>query len=142
VVEAARGTLQAAGVAERCALVGGNFFASVPSGGDIYILSVVLHDWPDDRASEILGACRRAIRPDGRLLIIDRVIRPGNQPSAGKFMDLRMMLEHVGGRERTEAEWQSLLSSSGFSAARILRIPDGHTPVSLDDLSVLEAVPA
>jgi hypothetical protein len=57
-------------------------------------------------------------------------------------MDLRMMLEHVGGRERAEVEWQGLLSAAGFSLARILRIPDGHTTVSLDDLSVLEAVPA
>jgi SAM-dependent methyltransferase len=141
VVEAARETLRTAGVAERCPVVGGDFFQSVPSGGDIYILSVVIHDWPDERASEILRSCRRAITPGGRLVIIDRVIPPGNQASAGKFMDLRMMLEHVGGRERTEVEWQGLLSSSGFSLARILRIPDGHTPVSIDDLSVLEAVP-
>lgn len=102
VSEAARATLQAAGVAERCAIVGGDFFEAVPSGGEIYVLSVVLHDWPDDRASDILRTCRRAIAPGGRLLIIERVIRPGNQPSAGKFMDLRMMLEHVGGHERTE----------------------------------------
>jgi len=142
VVEAAGETLRAAGVAERCAVVGGSFFESVPSGADVYILSVVIHDWPDDRASEILRSCRRAITPGGRLLIIDRVIPAGDQASAGKFMDLRMMLEHVGGRERTEAEWRDLISSSGFSLARILRIPDGHTPVTLDDLSLLEVVPA
>jgi SAM-dependent methyltransferase len=142
VSEIARGTLQAAGVAECCAIVGGSFFDSVPPGGDIYILSVVIHDWPDNRAGEILRNCRRAIAADGRLLVIDRVLPPGNQESAGKFMDLRMMLEHVGGRERTEVEWRDLLTSSGFRLARILAIPDGHTAANLDDLSVLEAVPA
>jgi SAM-dependent methyltransferase len=142
VVEAAPATLQDAGVAERCQIVGGDFFESVPPGGDLYVLSTVIHDWPDERATEILQNCRRALGPGGRLLIIDRVIPPGDQASAGKFMDLQMMLEHVGGQERTEAEWRDLLAASGFRPARIIPMPDGNHPPNLDDLSVLEAVPA
>ena len=142
VVEAARETLQAAGVAERCEIIGGDFFESVPAGGDVYVLSTVLHDWPDDRATAILRNCRRALIPGGRLLIVDRVIPAGDQAWAGKFYDLAMMLEHVGGRERSEAEWRDLLSASGFRPARIIPMPDGFQPPSLDDLSVVEAVPA
>jgi SAM-dependent methyltransferase len=142
VVEAAPPVLRAAGVTERCEVVGGTFFESVPPGGDLYILSVVLHDWPDDRAREILSNCRRVLEPGGRLLIIDRVIPPGNEPWAGKFMDLRMMLEHVGGRERTEAEWRELLASAGFRPGRITRIPDGKHLPEWDDQSVMEVLPA
>jgi SAM-dependent methyltransferase len=142
VVAAAAETLHGAGVAERCEIIGGDFFESIPPGGDIYVLSVVLHDWPDDRATAILRNCYQAMGPSGRLLIIERGIPPGGEPWAGKFMDLRMMLEHVGGRERTEAEWRSLLAAARFRPARIIPMPDGNYPPSIDDLRVLEAVPA
>ena len=69
-------------LAEPCEIVGGDFFASVPSGGDAYILSRVIHDWDDTAALKILSNCRRAMRSDGRLLLIEGVARPPNEPDS------------------------------------------------------------
>jgi hypothetical protein len=93
---------------DRCKLVGGDFFTDVPGGGDAYLLAGVLHDWSDERATEILGRCREAIAGRGTLPVIDLVIPPGGEPSLGKWLDLHM-LAMSGGRGRTEAEFATLL---------------------------------
>jgi hypothetical protein len=103
----------------RCQIVGGNFFNSVPEGADAYVLKGVLHDWPDEDAARILRNTRRAIRPDGTLLLIEGVVDLGSRPVGP--MELLMLV--IGGRERTQAEFQSLLAATGFSLARI--IPTG-----------------
>jgi hypothetical protein len=133
VVERAGEHLRAAGVADRCALVGGDFFASVPADGDAYLLRHVLHDWDDDKALRILASCRRAMDDSARLLLVESVIEAGNEPSLGKSLDL-VMLALTGGTERTEPEYRELLEASGFRLARVVPTPA--------QVHLIEAVPA
>jgi hypothetical protein len=105
-------------VADRCEIVGGNFFEGVPAGADAYLLSGVIHDWDDEAATKILRNCRRAIRPDGTLLLVEAVLTPSSAPSRA-LMDVLMMVL-TGGRERTEDEFRSLLQAAGFSLTRVI----------------------
>jgi len=111
--------LRDAGVADRCEVVTGDFFAGVPAGADAYILANVLHDWDDGRAVEILRACRRAMRPGGRVLIAERLV-PDNPPDAVPVLlsDLNMLLL-AGGQERTNAEYGALLAAAGLRTGRV-----------------------
>jgi hypothetical protein len=132
VVEGAREFLGAEGLADRCDLVGGSFFDGAPSGADAYLLKDVLHDWEDEPAVAILRACRSAMEPTARLLVVERVIPAGSAPAAGKLIDV-IMLVLTGGRERTEAEYRALLGAAGFALARL--VPTGSP------MSILEARP-
>ncbi len=105
---------------DRCTFVAGDFFESVPRG-DVYVLSTILHDWDDERATAILRTIRASAPAGTRLLVLDAVVPRGNDPHGAKWLDL-LMLAFAGGRERTEAEWRSLLASAGFEP---LRIEDG-----------------
>jgi hypothetical protein len=96
--------------------VEGSFFESVPEG-DVYILSTILHDWDDERAAAILRTIRTAARAGSRLLILDAVVPPGNEPGGRKWLDL-VMLALVGGKERTEAQWRELFAAGGFEPVR------------------------
>ena len=113
VVEAARPHITAAGLAQRCELVSGDFFASVPAGGDAYTLSEILHDWNDPQATVILRNIRKAMPEHGKVLILEQVIPPGNGPYEGKLRDLNMLVI-LGGIERTEREFRVLLCEAGF----------------------------
>ena len=104
---------------ERCTFVEGSFFERVPQA-DVYVLSTVLHDWDDERATAILRTIRSAAPATGRLVVLDAVLRPGNDAHAAKWLDL-LMLVLAGGRERDEAQWRALLDAGGFE------------PVSIDD---------
>lgn len=140
VIEAAReGPVQPAVVAARCELVAGSFFEHVPAGGDLYLLKRVLHDWDDERAAAILSCCRRAMGSLGRLLVIEHVLPPGNEPSWGKLLDLQMLVLTQGGRERDEAGFRSLLASAGLRLQRV--VPAGPT-ASLVEAVAGEAEPA
>jgi hypothetical protein len=112
-------TVQASGLAARCAVVEGDFFKAVPEGHDVYILSHVLHDWTDEQALPILRNCRLAIPAQGRLLIIEAVLPSGDSPHHGKLMDL-LMLTVTGGVERTADEFGALLSATGFRRSRVI----------------------
>jgi len=103
-------------IAARCQIVGGNFFDSVPKGADAYLLKGVVHDWPDDDAARILRNTRRAIRPDGTLLLIEGIVGSTGRPPG--LMELLMLV--IGGRERSEAELRSLLASADFSLTNII----------------------
>jgi hypothetical protein len=92
----------------------GSFFDAVPSGGDLYILKKVIHDWDDARASLILKNCRAAMSSEARLLVIEPVVPPGNAPSFNKLLDLMMLVWTSGGRERTESEHRAILSKAGL----------------------------
>ncbi len=116
--EEAQSQLKTKGVADRCQIVRGSFFNSVPEGGDVYVLSRILHDWPDDKAATILANCRKAIKEDGTLLIRDNVIT--DRDEMGSQLDLTMMIM-TGGEERTESEWRNLLHSTGFALTKIFR---------------------
>lgn len=113
-------------IAGRCELLGGDFFEAVPGGADAYVLKGIIHDWNDDDALTILKNCRRAIRHDGRLLLLETILEPSNESDLGKFMDV-LMLTLVGGRERTEADFRTLLREAGFSLTRI--IPAGPSSI-------------
>ena len=102
--------------AARCQVVGGNFFDSVPEGADAYLMKGVIHDWPDDDATRILRNTRRAIRPDGTLLLIESIADSATRPTG--LMELLMLV--LGGRERTEADFRSLVAATGFSLTRII----------------------
>ncbi|HVJ68917.1 MAG TPA: methyltransferase, partial [Caulifigura sp.] len=119
VVERARPNLAAAGVGERCDVVGGSFFESVPPGADAYLMRHIIHDWDDDKSLTILRNIHRVLPADGRLLLVEGVIPPGNDPCFGKLLDLTM-LTIPGGKERTEAEYRELFRTAGFELTRIV----------------------
>jgi O-methyltransferase domain/Dimerisation domain len=115
-VAAAAAVFAAAGVADRCEAVAGDFFAAVPEGGDAYVLRAVLHDWEDEEAAAILATCRRAMRPDSAVVIIERDLGPSNAKPDAKLSDLNMLVA-PGGRERSVAEYGDLLAGAGLSLA-------------------------
>jgi precorrin-6B methylase 2 len=133
VLPGAEELLRGAGVRDRVDLVAGDFFESVPAGGDVYLLSMVLHDWTDAEAKRLLETIRRAIPDTGRLLIIDAVLPPGDAPHFGKLLDLTMMAM-LTGRERSEDEFAALLGGAGF---RLVQVSQMAAPTSL-----IEARPA
>jgi SAM-dependent methyltransferase len=107
------------GPIDRCELVGGDFFEEVPVGGDVYVLSRVVHDWDDRRAAILLANCRRAMGDGGRLLVVSRVVPDGDGPHESKLNDLNMLVMR-GGRERNEDEFRTLLERAGFKLARVI----------------------
>ncbi|MDD7935619.1 methyltransferase [Actinomycetospora straminea] len=106
-------------VGHRAEAVGGDFFTAVPAGADCYVLSSVLHDWEDDDAVAILRTVRAAMDPAGRLLVLEVVLPEGDEPHVGKLLDI-MMLALVGGRERTEREYATLLDRAGLRLERTI----------------------
>ncbi|TDH58309.1 methyltransferase [Dankookia rubra] len=132
VVAGAAAVLREAGVADRCEVVGGNFFERVPEGGDAYLLKTVLHDWDDAEARAILQACRRFIGPEGKLLVLERLVAPPNEDLEAKFFDLFMMTV-TGGRERAREEFATLLADAGFRLDAVTRT---GTPIC-----IIEAAP-
>lgn len=122
--------LQARGVADRVTITPGNFFESVPAGGDVYILSHIIHDWPEAQCHEILANCRRAMMPGAKLLIVEFVLPEGNTPHFGKLLDM-VMLTIPGGEERTAREYRGLLDAAGFTVTRV--VP------TASDASIVEA---
>jgi hypothetical protein len=130
VIAAGAAAVHAAGMQDRCKTVAGNFFEEVPQGADTYALKFILHDWPDERCVSILKNCRRAMPEEGRVLIIEHVRPDKASPHIANFMDMQMLVITSGGRERTVAEFQSLLAAAGLVARRTVATDIG--------LSVLE----
>lgn len=119
VVEGAGAVLSAASVADRCEVVGGDFFAAVPEGADAHVMKWILHDWDDERLIAVLKSCRRAIRPDGTLVVLEAVLAPPNEGARAKFADLNM-LAVPGGQERTRDEFAALFEASGFRLTKVI----------------------
>ena len=132
VIERAKPFLEAEGLLERCQQAAGNFFESVPEGGDAYILKYIIHNWDDEKAIAILKQCHKVIPDNGKLLVAEKVIPPGNQPFTGKFFDLHM-LTVTSGRARTEAEYRALLGKAGFKLTRIFP--------TQEEVSIMEGIP-
>jgi hypothetical protein len=128
----ARANLEAAGLAGRCQVVGGNFFESVAGGADTYLMRHIIHDWDDERAVRILRNVRRAMEERGKLLVVESVIPPGNAPSFGKLLDLTMLVI-PGGKERTEGEYRERFAAGGFRLERV--VP------TRSEVSVIEGLP-
>jgi hypothetical protein len=133
-IEGARRTLSAAGLSSRCEVVSGDFFRSVPPGGDAYMLSRVIHDWDDDRAVAILKIVRGVVPATGRLLLFETLIRSDKRLSYPLLSDVNMIIR-TGGCERTEAEYRALYKSAGFRLTRAIRTP------SLTGMTIIEGKP-
>jgi hypothetical protein len=125
VIPAAREYLAASGVGERCEFVAGDFFATMPSGADVYFVAHVLHNWDDDRALTLLRKIRAAIPAHGRLLILEQPLPDDDRPHRGKDLDIRMLTLQYG-RERSYAEYSALLAAAGFA-------PGAVTPLHHDE---------
>jgi hypothetical protein len=132
VVEHARDLAAQAGVSGRVTIAPGDFFESVPAGGDVYVLKSVLHNWEDEETIAILKNCRAAMSREARLLIVERVVPEGNGPSEAKLFDINMLVV-PGGLERTTIEYGKILEAADLELTRV--IPTA-APVS-----ILESVP-
>lgn len=119
VVQDAPALLANFGVQERVSIESGSFFEGVPKGYDAYLMSHIIHDWDEDECGTILGNCRDAMNPAGKILIVEMVLPEGNQPHPGKTLDM-MMLVGPGGQERTPTEYAELLDNSGLRMTRIV----------------------
>lgn len=131
VVDGAPAVLEQAGVLERCEMVGGSFFESVPTGGDVYILKHIIHDWSDDDARRILRNVREAMKPAATLVLVEMVVPADDREHMAKMLDLEMLVS-LAGRERTEAEYVELLRQAGFRHRR--------TVGTVGPASIVEAV--
>ena len=131
--------LRAAGVEDRCEVVTGDFFDTVPEGADAYIMKSVIHDWDDERCITILSNCRQAMKADGKVLVVEPVVPETVKPSfalLGVMMSDLNMLVNTGGKERTEEEFASLLRAADLEPTGVSRVPKPST------LSVIEGVVA
>jgi hypothetical protein len=133
VAAAAQPRLEAAGLARRCEVVAGDFFEALPSGGDVYILKNVIDSFEDDRTVRLLQHCHRTMPPQGKLLVVGQVIRPGNDPAVSKLLDLALLV-NAGGPMRSEAELHQLFAAAGLQLTRIL-----PTQAATED-SIIEGV--
>jgi ubiquinone/menaquinone biosynthesis C-methylase UbiE len=104
---------------ERIAIEPGSFFESVPASADAYILSHVIHDWSEEQCLTILGNCRRVMKPESKLLLVEFVLPADNSPHPGKFLDM-VMLTVTGGEERTADEYGTLLAKAGLRMTRVV----------------------
>lgn len=134
VVEQAKDRMNRLGIAHRCAFQPGNFFESVPDNGDVYVLSRILHDWNDDDCVQILSTCRKAMKQNSRLLIVERLLPEPNTPSLAHEFDVHMMVVAPGGRERDVPSYERLLTRAGLAKSLVI-------PLVLD-VSVIECRPA
>jgi O-methyltransferase domain/Dimerisation domain len=132
VIDRANALTKRDGLSNRVRLVKGDFFQTTPASADAYILRHIIHDWDDAKAARILANIRQAIEPGSRVLIVETVVPPGNDPCFAKLLDLTMLIA-PGGQERTADEYRSLLKLAGFRLTRIV-------PTSTED-SVIEGVP-
>lgn len=119
VIQKARKMIRSRGLGNRCDVVECDFFKEIPAGSDGYLMSHILHDWSADQCEIILRNCHKAMKSESKLLVVEMVVPPGNQPSVAKLLDLEMLVT-TGGRERTEKEFKTLLESSGFKLSRII----------------------
>jgi hypothetical protein len=119
VISEARDVLRAAGVADRCEVVGGDFFESTPSGADAYILANVLHDWDDAHAVHILGNVRRMMSRSARLLIVERLIPEDVAEAVPTLLSDITMLVFTGGMERTNSEYRLLMAQADVEIRQV-----------------------
>jgi O-methyltransferase domain/Dimerisation domain len=120
VLAGAKPYIEADGVAGRCQTVAGDFFTAVPPGGDAYVMKHIIHDWDDERAAQILRSIHTAMgSKHGKVILLEGVLAPGNEPGLGKIMDLEMLLL-PGGRERSAEEFRGLFDRAGFDLVRVV----------------------
>jgi O-methyltransferase/methyltransferase family protein len=133
VVRDASALIQTRGLTHRITIESGSFFEGVPAADGVYLLSHIIHDWSEAQCLTILGNCRRAMKPNSLLLIIEMVLPTGNTPHPGKMLDM-IMLAVAGGQERTEPEYRVLLDKAGFRLTQVVPTESA--------VSIVEALPA
>jgi SAM-dependent methyltransferase len=117
--------LKEAGISDRCRMVGGDLFTDLPEGADIYILKSVIHDWSDKQCEQILQNCRKALKGNGKLLLLERIMPlRATEDRTLVMLDLRMLMT-TGGRERSEIEFRALFRAAGLTVTRIVPLPSG-----------------
>ncbi len=120
VVPGAEKRIRELNLENRCRTVHGDFFKTVPEGGDVYFMKHILHDWTDEQATTILRNCRQAFGSrKGKIILLEFVVPPGNEPHPSKIIDIEMLF-FPGGRERMEQEWRDLFNAAGFHLTRIM----------------------
>lgn len=132
-IEGAKAAIETAKVGDRCQLISGDFWESIPAGGDVYIVNNLIHDYDDDNAGKILGNLRRAIGNNGKLLVVEMIVPPGNEPSLAKILDVEAMIMTPGAIERTAQQYRQLLQKAGFKVTRIIPMP---SPMSIIEASI------
>jgi hypothetical protein len=120
VVAGAATLLERHGVGDRVRIESGSFFEAVPAGGEVYILKLIIHDWPDMEAVKILRSVREATGPAATVLLVEQVIPKHDRDFLGKWSDLEMLL-CLAARERTAAEYRDLLAQAGFQMTRVVQ---------------------
>lgn len=133
VVPGAQERIAAEGLADRCEVVGGDFFASVPSGADAHIMKWIIHDWDEEKCQTILTNCHQALPASGKLILVEAVVPSTSEPHFSKFIDLNMLVM-TGGRERTEEEYRALLQAAGFKLTRIVPTPSPMSVIEAERL--------
>ena len=123
VLDGAQKLLAEQGVKDRCEIVGGDFFAAVPPGGNGYIMKHIIHDWDDERAIRILRKCHGAMRRGGKILLAEVVLGSGAGSQFARLLDLEMLVMTQGGRERTKEEFQKLYEAAGFKLTAVIGTP-------------------
>jgi cyclopropane fatty-acyl-phospholipid synthase-like methyltransferase len=118
VVSGAKDRIEKLGLANRIQVQSGDFFESVPPA-DGYVMKNIIHDWDDERALRILKNCAAHLKPGGKVILIETVVTPGNEPHLSKWMDVEMFML-PGGRERTESEFAALFSQAGLKLTRVV----------------------
>ena len=129
VAESARPEIAAAGLSNRCRIEGGDFFQSVPAGAEAYLLRWIVHDWDHDRAITILRNCGRAMKRSGRILLVEAILPPGDEPHPSKLLDMAMLIG-LGGQERNRDEYEALLEEAGL---RLVRVVPTASPMSISE---------
>jgi O-methyltransferase domain/Dimerisation domain len=131
VIEGARPKIEAAGLADRLETVAGDFFKSVPEGGDAYIMKWIIHDWDDEKSNTILRNVRSRMQPNSKLILVDCVVPETDEPHFSKFIDLNMLVM-TGGKERTEKEFAQILEAAGFKLLRVIKTDVPHSIVEAE----------
>ena len=131
VIEGARPKIEAAGLADRLETVSGDFFKSVPEGGDAYVMKWIIHDWDDEKSNTILRNIRNRMQPNSKLILVDCVVPETDEPHFSKFIDLNMLVM-TGGKERTEKEFAQILEAAGFKLLRVITTDMPHSMVEAE----------
>ncbi|BAQ64711.1 methyltransferase [Geminocystis sp. NIES-3709] len=125
-------TLKKHGISNRCQAISGSFFDSIPSGGDVYMLKHIIHDWDDERAIKILKNCQDAMTHNSKILVMEMIVNDRNLPSSAKMLDLNMLVMCPGGKERTKEEFEQLFSQAGLILDHII--------FTNEDICILEGI--
>jgi hypothetical protein len=120
VIGRAKAAIQQFGLEQRCSVIEGNFFESIPPGADAYLMRHIIHDWTDEQSVQIMSNCRKVIPKHGRVLLVEFAVPTANQAALGKDADM-IMLTFPGGMERTDGEYQALFEQSGFRLNKVTK---------------------